>query len=252
MRNAAFDLPSPDRTALFLDVDGTMIDFAVTPSEVVVPDRLVDDIATIERALGGALAVVSGRTTLDIDHLFQPLRLRSSGVHGAEIRYDPLMAVTTAPTAHLLPTRLWQGLEDILSAFPGAAAENKRFSFAVNYRAAPGLGPRLLDALQEFAAAEPAFQLNVIEANLAFDIKGGCFNKGAAIDDFLTRSPFAGRAPIFICDDWTDESGFAAVERAGGVAYSVGTERPNVSGVFPNPAMVREWLGRAAAEMALS
>ena len=252
MRNASFDLPKPEQTALFLDVDGTMIEFAVSPSEVIVPITLVDAIAKIEHALGGALAVVSGRTTADLDRLFRPLKLRASGVHGAEMRYDPSSAITTAATATVMPIRLWNSLRDLLREFPDASAENKRFSFAVNYRAAPSLGPRLLEALQRFAAAESVVQLNVIEANLAFDIKGGVFNKGAAIDQFLARPPFAGRAPIFIGDDWTDESGFAAVERAGGVAYSVGTERPNVSGVFSNPAMVREWLGRAAAQMALT
>ena len=106
MLKAIIDAPLPDRTALFLDVDGTLLDFAASPTAVVVPHGLVECIADIERALGGALALVSGRTLADLDQLFSPLRLRASGVHGAEIRYDPLMPVIVDAAAAALPARL--------------------------------------------------------------------------------------------------------------------------------------------------
>ena len=93
MLKVSIDASLPDRTALFLDVDGTLLDLAASPTAVVVPRGLVECIADIERALGGALALVSGRTLADLDQLFLPLRLRASGVQGAEIRYDPLTLV---------------------------------------------------------------------------------------------------------------------------------------------------------------
>lgn len=249
VRRARVDEPLSDRTALFLDVDGTMLDFVASPPEVVVPTSLVDDLASIERGLGGALALISGRTLVDLDRLFRPLRLRASGVHGAETRWDPSMTIAEAGTAIALSSGLWRCLNQALEAFPGAFAENKRFSFAVHYRAAPKVGPRLLRALRRLVADESGDGLEVIEAHYAFEIKGRDFDKGSAIERFLARPPFVGRAPIFVGDDWTDESGFAAVARRGGTAYSVGEARPNVSGVFFSPTIVRAWLARTAMLM---
>jgi trehalose 6-phosphate phosphatase len=249
MLKASIDALRPDRTALFLDVDGTLLDLAAAPTAVVVPRGLVECIASIERALGGALALVSGRTLEDLDQLFWPLRLRASGVHGAEIRYDPQTPVIVDPAAALLPARLWRSLNESLADFPGAFAEDKRFSFAVHYRAAPNCGVELREALRRLVAAEAVPEVEIVDARLAFEIKGRGFDKGSAINRFLARSPFFGRIPIFVGDDGTDEAGFATVVQRHGAAYSVGRVRPCVSGVFSEPSMVRGWLARSAAQM---
>ena len=47
--------------ALFLDVDGTLLDLAARPEDVVTPPGLVATLAGAERKLAGALALVSGR-----------------------------------------------------------------------------------------------------------------------------------------------------------------------------------------------
>ena len=91
--------------ALFLDVDGTLLDLAARPDEVVTPAGLVTTLARAERKLAGALALISGRSIHDVDHLFAPLRLRASGVHGAEIRLDA-EAPTTPTAAVELPQSL--------------------------------------------------------------------------------------------------------------------------------------------------
>ncbi len=250
MLKASIDALQHDRTALFLDVDGTLLDLAAAPTAVVVPRGLVECIASIERALGGALALVSGRTIADLDQLFQPLHLRASGVHGAEIRYDPLTPVIVVEAAGALPARLWRSVNESLADFPGAFAEDKRFSFAVHYRAAPNCGAALREVLEQLVATEGNDEVEIIDANLAFEIKGRGFDKGSAINRFLARAPFAGRVPIFIGDDGTDEAGFAAVVRRHGAAYSVGQVRPGVGGVFSEPSMVRDWLARSAEQMA--
>jgi trehalose 6-phosphate phosphatase len=247
---ASIDAPLPDRTALFLDVDGTLLDLAASPTAVVVPGGLVERIAGVEQALGGALALISGRTLGELDRLFQPLHLRASGVHGAEIRYDPAAPAVIVEAAVALPDRLWRSLNARLADFPGAFAENKRFSFAVHYRAAPSRAAALREVLQRLIAAEAIANVEIIDGRLVFEIKGRGFDKGAAIGRFLARAPFAGRVPIFIGDDWTDEAGFAAVLHRRGAAYSVGRARPGVTGVFSEPSMVRDWLERLATQMA--
>ncbi|MGH9894815.1 MAG: trehalose-phosphatase, partial [bacterium] len=74
------------RWALFLDIDGTLLDIAPSPYAVVVPKGLCTTLSTLRDSLGGALALVSGRALSSIDSLFQPLRLPAAGQHGAEIR----------------------------------------------------------------------------------------------------------------------------------------------------------------------
>jgi trehalose 6-phosphate phosphatase len=64
----------------------------------------------------------------------------------------------------------------------------------------------------------------------------------------MARAPFAGRTPIFIGDDATDEAGFAAVADLRGFAYSVGRSRVAVTDEFADPATVRQWLDDLAAE----
>jgi len=252
MRNFISDRALSEKAALFLDVDGTMIDFAASPAEVFVPAKLIQVLDALERRLCGALALISGRTVAELDRLFRPLSLRAGGVHGAEMRYEPVPRLPTVEAARVLSANLWRSLNEMLDEFPGVFAENKRYSFAIHYRASPDLGPRLLNALRAFVVASGEDEWEIISAHFAFEIKGSGFDKGAAIEQFLARSPFTGRVPIFIGDDWTDESGFAAVARVGGTAYSVGEARPHVSGVFPDPASVREWLELAAAQMAPS
>src|SRR5580704_5494686 len=123
---------NPKEIGLFLDVDGTLLDIAPRPEAVVVTNGLRHDLAAAEQALGGALALVSGRPIAELDRLFTPLRLRSSGVHGAELR-----ATVDGPIQNLaqgcLGETAWQELTQVLGEFPGSYAENKKVSFAVHY-----------------------------------------------------------------------------------------------------------------------
>jgi trehalose 6-phosphate phosphatase len=231
--------------ALFLDVDGTLIDLAERPDLVVTPAGLVATLKNAERKLAGALALISGRTIEDLDRLFEPLRLRASGVHGAEMRFDPggLTTSTLAPTE--LPPSLAKTLIRALEAFPGVFVENKRFSISVHYRLAPAAERpvretvmRLIDSLRP--------PVEVMNAHCAIELKSPGFDKGGAIAGFLSTPPFRGRTPVFVGDDATDEDGFAVVAARGGCAYSVGRQLSGAMGVFSEPSAVRDWLAEFA------
>ena len=77
------DLPPPppfsDDWALFLDVDGTLLDFADAPHRVHVDPDMLEALDVLHRRLDGALALVSGRSLEQLDHLFAPLRLPAAG-----------------------------------------------------------------------------------------------------------------------------------------------------------------------------
>ena len=230
--------------ALFLDVDGTLLDLAARPDQVVTPAGLVTTLARAERKLAGALALISGRSIDDVDRLFAPLRLRASGVHGAEIRFDP-DAPTTQTAGGDLPQSLLAALRRAVEPLPGVFVEDKRFSFTVHYRLAPSAERPLRNIVKELVDSLP-IAVDIMDAHYAIEIKSPCFDKGGAIATFLSTATFRGRTPIFVGDDTTDESGFALVGARGGFAYSVGRPRPGAVGAFSKPAAVREWLAEFA------
>ena len=232
--------PASDEFSLFFDVDGTLIDIAPHPDDVVVAPSLVRDLGRALARYGGAVALISGRTVGNLDSLFDPLRLPASGVHGAEFRFRPDSVVETRGLE--LPVITWEQLMALLAPFPGVLVENKTYSFAVHYRTTPDLRLDLEAILAGFIANNPDLGLTLMPGHYVFELKSPAINKGAAISRFLELPEFRGRRPIFLGDDVTDQAGFDMVLANDGFAYSVGVPKPGVSGHFVNPATVREWL----------
>jgi trehalose 6-phosphate phosphatase len=239
-------VPKAETISLFLDVDGTLLDLAPTPDSVVVSEALIDELRSVEARLDGALALVSGRPIAELDRLFAPLRLRASGVHGAEIRYAPLEP-TRSLTYERLPEEAWIQLQALLENFPGAFAENKGVTFAVHYNLAGPVEAELFLALKRYAHPFVALGVDVFRGRMVFEVRLPGFDKGSAIRRFMAHAPFAGRRPVFIADDKMDWPGFETVLELGGVGFSVGGEMAGLSGSFPRPAAVRAWLGKVAA-----
>ena len=235
----------PPQIALFLDVDGTLLDLAPSPEAVEVPAGLRDTLAAAEQRLNGALALVSGRPIEQLDRLFAPLRLRASGIHGAQIRQSADGAGRWLTQARL-PDRAWPDLLRLLEAFPGTLAENKGISFAVHYRNSAAAEEELVVALQHFIAAFAELDLELIAGHRVFEIRLPGFDKGKAIASFMAREPFAGRRPVFVADDRMDRAGFDAALALGGFAFSVGAALPGLSGWFAGPRAVRAWVGQLA------
>ncbi|HVH78059.1 MAG TPA: trehalose-phosphatase [Stellaceae bacterium] len=228
---------------MFLDVDGTLLDIAPRPEEVEVKASLLDDLATVKAALSGAVALVSGRPIEELDRLFAPLRLAASGVHGAEFRRRPNSGIVRLTTGKL-DNGAWQALSRLLEEYPGSYAENKEVSFAVHYPD-PGTDVRRLEhdlRCLMGRISPPTESLKLIAGKAVFEIQLPGFDKGHAIRRFMKRPPFAGRQPIFIGDDVIDHPGFDTALKLGGLAYAVGLEMPELSGVFSGPDAVRTWL----------
>jgi len=171
------------------------------------------------------------------------LRLRASGVHGAEMRYLP-NAASSFLTQRRLPRRAWLELVRLLEGFPGTLAENKGVSFAVHYRCTGPAAAKLAGSLRRFRDRFAELAVELIAGQQVYEIKLSGFDKGKAIRSFMTDEPFAGRRPVFIADDEIDRAGFDTVIALGGLAFSVGKTLTGVSGCFPQPQAVREWLAR--------
>ena len=227
------------RYCLFLDVDGTLVEFAASPDDVHVDPALAALIDRGSQALGGALALVSGRTLADLDRLFAPRRWPAAGLHGLERR--DAQGRTTAPShgrTQLATARAM--LDAIASQHPGVLVEDKGASIAVHYRKAPQLEGALSWMLEQLVRdLGGEFDLQPGACVLELKLRGP--NKADAIQAFLAEPPFAGRIPLFAGDDLTDIDGFEAVERAGGLSISVG-DRVRGRLRFASPAQLRAFL----------
>jgi trehalose 6-phosphate phosphatase len=211
-----------DDWALFLDVDGTILEIAATPEAVQVPARAVAAIAAASERLAGAVALVSGRSITDLDRLFAPLRLPIAGAHGAQRRTAAGLVHAQRYAALFAPARELLGLW--AAEHRDALLEDKQDSLALHYRNAPYLEPAARRAVTAaLAAAGSAFHLQ--EGKKVLEIKARDTSKGRAIEEFMAEPPFIGRRPVFLGDDLTDEAGFEAVNRLGGHSIAVGAAR---------------------------
>ncbi|MFG1373518.1 trehalose-phosphatase [Xanthobacter oligotrophicus] len=231
-----------DTHAFFLDVDGSLIDIADHPDAVEVPEDLPQVLAALAERADGALALVSGRTIQALDMLLHPFGFAAAGSHGAQMRLSPDGKVLSAPA---LDTELAQAVKEVADGFDGVFAEDKGTAIAVHYRAAPDAASSLKRALLDILGARQDVRL--MPGHCVFEVKPASLDKGTAVADFMGRPPFAGRIPLFIGDDFTDEAGFCAVAARGGLALAVGTPRPDTHGVLADPRSVRAFLTHLAA-----
>ena len=131
-----FDPQDLSHMAILLDVDGTLLDIAPSPSEVHVPNGLALTLALVSERAGGALALVSGRMIAELDDFFAPLQLPAIGGHGAEMR--PVAdGPVIAGRASSLDAEFKQQLKDIAARHPGVLVEDKGYSLALHYRQVP-------------------------------------------------------------------------------------------------------------------
>ena len=72
-------LPPLHRSALLLDLDGTLLDLAPRPDAVVVPPGLPDVLRTLRQLMGDAVAVVTGRPVETVDALLGDAVVRRGG-----------------------------------------------------------------------------------------------------------------------------------------------------------------------------
>ena len=225
-------------TALFLDLDGTLLDIAERHDLVWVAPDLPGVITRLSAALGGAVAIVTGRPLSDVDRLLPLPGMAVAAEHGARLRL---------PDGHIephdadLPERdAWIGaVKAALHLWPGAFIEEKSVGFVVHYRQAPGHGAEIGRFLADLVAPAQG-RAEILPALMAYEIRAQGVGKGHAVRHLMDGAPFAGRVPVFIGDDVTDEEGMAVAEAMGGQGL-------HVHRVFGGqPEAVRAWLARMA------
>lgn len=253
-------LPAPARLfagidlALFLDIDGTLIDLADRPDEVVVAAGLPAMLERLNQRCGGAVALITGRRLDDVDRLFGPLPIVAAGQHGLE-RRDAEGNVAS----HAVDRRLMAEIADKLNRFaachPGTQVEDKGLTVALHYRNAPDTE----QAARRFVRETLRGRGNVLtlhDGKKVLEVKPDGVDKGTAVRHMMTEAPFRGRTPVYLGDDVTDEDGFVAVNEMNGISIEVGLREPTVAryrlaGV-DEALRLLDWLDRRGAGLEMA
>lgn len=224
-------------SAILLDIDGTLLDIAPTPLDVHVSSDLKNTLSQLAKLTNGALAFVSGRPVAEIDHLFEPPRLASIGGHGAELRY--VGSPCESRIDQLIDDDIRSLLASAIAQAEGVILEDKGYSLALHYRLAPHHVDLVRNAMNT-ARARRRPPLELLPGKSVIEIKSAHFTKGTGVRELMLHPQFAGRRPIFIGDDVSDESVFEVLPEFSGLGFSVGRKIDGLAGWFETPADVRK------------
>ncbi|GGD26478.1 trehalose 6-phosphate phosphatase [Aureimonas glaciei] len=229
-----------DAHAVFLDFDGTLVEFDDDPRQVAIAPAALERLAALQRSHSGALAIVSGRRIVDLDLFLAPLTFAAAGVHGLERRVvaggETLMlagpeALDTVRAALAAP----------LAAMPGLSLEDKGTALVIHYRTAPKLSAPALEMMQ--SAIADRSDLVLMQGEGIVEVHPAGMDKGRAVADLMQEKVFAGRIPVYVGDDVTDEFALAYVREAGGVSVKIGKAQSAAEFRLEDVTALHRWLG---------
>jgi trehalose 6-phosphate phosphatase len=239
----------PAQAALYLDFDGTLAGFAPHPDGVTVDESLPALLSGLRERLGGAVALVTGRRLASLDALIAPDRFPGAGLHGLELRRQPGATVRADDTAEA--GTLLRKLQERFAEDPRIVVEDKGPAVALHYRRARARADECIAAMRELVAGT---DLQVIEGHAVVEARPPGIDKGGALRSLSAQPPFAGRQPVFVGDDATDEDGFHAAALLGGYGVKVGqgtsAARYRIEAVEDVHAWLRASLAALAKESA--
>lgn len=235
--------PPPSRDwALFLDLDGTLCGYRDIPADVALSPPQQAVLGQLWQQLDGAVCVLSGRSAADLQQVFRGLPLRLIGDHGVDAQqaHDDafLAALQGAETA----------LRELALQQPGTWVERKPASCALHYRQVPDRAACLRQALAPWLPRWP--QLRLLDGHDVFEWSAASQSKGTALAAAMGKPPFAGRVPVAVGDDVTDEDAFAAATALGGFGIAVGPRHsPLARHGLADAQAVNRWLAAAVGSV---
>ncbi len=240
-------LHESDALIIASDYDGTLIPIAEHPDEVVLSERTRGVLHRLALRPDVHLAVLSGRRLDDLERQFDGGRLFLAGAGGLESRDEDGRRQVHLPTDCHLPDTLRQSLESWCQRFPGAWVEDKRFSYALHYRAVslalqPAFGAGVRRRARPFRE-----QAQLVHGKRVFEVMPAVpWEKSAALRLWLDARGSTGTV-FYFGDDTNDEPVHRMVRERDGIAVAIARTVSTAEFGLPSPSEVvwfLEWLER--------
>lgn len=237
------------------DYDGTLIPIAEHPDGVTLPERARGALHRLAAISDVNLAILSGRRLEDLEREFNGGRMFLAGAGGLESRDERGRRQVHLPTDSHLPDELRQSLESWCQRFPGAWVEDKRFSYALHYRAVPLALQPAFGAGVRRRARPFREQAQLVHGKRVFEVMPAVpWEKSAALRLWLESRETPGTL-FFFGDDTSDEPVHRLVRERGGIAVAVGRVVSAAEFGLPSAEEVvwflewleREWSARETA-----
>ena len=212
-----------DDASLFLDFDGTLVNFVIDPAKAMVDDRLRRLIERLTAQLEGRLAILSGRSLDELTSRIGLGPIAMAGSHGLERRAaDGRETRAPIPPGLAIAADAARGFADQ----HGLLLETKTAGVALHYRDAVHVEP-LVDDFARNLARQSGLELQAGKCVRELKVPGA--DKGDAVRAFMAEPPFALGSPVVMGDDLTDEHAFVAAAELGGCGILVGDLRPTAA-----------------------
>lgn len=225
--------------ALFLDLDGTLVEIAARPEDVVAGDSLRKLLLSLSSELNGAIALLTGRTIESAEAVLGGAIDTIAGLHGFECRVGG-ETVRAVEDLESVRAALSDAQHLAQSGALQARIEDKGAGIALHCRETPEHCASIRRTAEALAEQHG---LAVLEGKMVVELTLGVRTKGDALAGFMSAPPFVGRIPIAIGDDVTDEDAFEAARQHGGFGVLVGAPRETGAQFgLENERAVSAWL----------
>ena len=240
-----------ERLWLFLDYDGTLVEFTRTP-DIIKPDpKVIDLIKRLTSKSRIRVAIVSGRRLRDLQALLPVQGIFIAGTYGIECRLPRengssgrIMLLVRPYLEQLKPQ--W---EEIVDGRKGYYLEDKGWSLALHARFAPEKeATHVISAIQQSLDQDLITdEYRLIKQNKFLEVSSAKAHKGKAVTFLLNSFPMPGARMVYVGDDNNDAEAFQTIHANGGVAISVAQYFGYIRStggdyVLKSPKAVRKWL----------
>lgn len=190
---------------LFLDYDGTLVNFVNNPENAFPDESLKALIQSLTELKNTKVVLISGRDKESLGKWWLKIPVVLIAEHGVWIRKVGKDWVLSENVLNTWMESVRPVIETFVDRTPGTFLEEKNYSLAWHYRNSdPELGEIRANELSNVLKGLISNHgLNVLEGNKVLEIKSSGVNKGKAANKLLLNKEYDF---IFaVGDDWTDE-----------------------------------------------
>ena len=229
------------KRALFLDYDGTLVDFKNDPKTAKPDEALHTLLTNLEKDERNTITIISGRDPDTLESWLGKHKVNLICEHGVWLKnlnedWQMIETINSDWKPLIRPI-----IETYVDRTPGSFIEEKNYSLVWHFRQSePEQGElrakELKDELRNLIANH---NLEIMEGNKVIEVKSGGINKGIAANRFLKDQEFD--CILAVGDDWTDEYMFRELPE-GAITIKVGLKNSAANYKVESVSSVRSLL----------